>query len=206
MKRPCILMLLLVVMHATSVYAMGKQGGGTIVAFGDSLTVGIGGSGVSFPRVLQGLLDRQVVLSAVPGELTIEGARRLPGVLERVSTELLILCLGTNDFRRRIPAEQVRSNLLEMINLAQSLNVPVLLIAVPGLDTRAGRPHPIFDDLEESDTLIIDRQSLVRLNNNPLMKADLVHLNAEGYRQLAEGVAEVLQRSGWLNRREDLSR
>ena len=69
-----------------------------IVAFGDSLTSGVGARGVeSYPSLLSGILACPVVNAGVPGEDTSAGLRRLPGVLEKERPQLVILCHGGND-------------------------------------------------------------------------------------------------------------
>ena len=73
--------------------------GATIVAFGDSLTAGVGASsGADYPAQLASLTGYRVVNAGVSGETTAEGVKRLPAVLAKYSPELLILLEGGNDF------------------------------------------------------------------------------------------------------------
>ena len=59
-----------------------------IVAFGDSLTFGSGAKDhESYPRQLAQLINRDVINEGIPGELSGEGLRRLPTVLEEHQPE-----------------------------------------------------------------------------------------------------------------------
>ena len=79
-----------------------------IVAFGDSLTAGLGvQADESYPAQLQRRLDglgyHYVVINAgVSGDTTAGGLRRVPWILNS-KPELVILELGANDLLRGVP-------------------------------------------------------------------------------------------------------
>src|SRR5690554_7427177 len=71
---------------------------GTILAFGDSLTYGIGVDAEhSYPTVLSRLSQREVINAGVAGETTSQGLSRLESLLENNHYDLLILFEGGND-------------------------------------------------------------------------------------------------------------
>jgi acyl-CoA thioesterase-1 len=75
----------------------------TILAFGDSLTVGVGASyAESYPVVLTELSGRKVINAGVSGETTTQGLQRLPGLLEQHEPELVLLLEGGNDILRNL--------------------------------------------------------------------------------------------------------
>ncbi|MEM7304770.1 MAG: GDSL-type esterase/lipase family protein [Pseudomonadota bacterium] len=58
---------------------------GVILAFGDSLTVGVGASNKdSYPSVLARLGQRTVINAGVSGEVTQEGLERLPLMMDKL--------------------------------------------------------------------------------------------------------------------------
>ena len=170
--------------------------GAAILAFGDSLTAGVGGSGTSYPQRLSLLTGHEVLNAGVPGETSAEGRARLAATLSETRPGLLILCLGINDYLRRVPHETVRANLQAMLDESSAAGVPVLLLAVPVPHTRAVEPW--FAALAQPGRVRVDPHAMADVLRQPGLKADLVHPDSEGYRQVAEAVARSLRDSGAL--------
>lgn len=161
-----------------------------ILAFGDSLTSGVGGSGYSYPRYLAALTVIEILSDGVPGDTAAQGSSRFQSAITRVDPDLVIICLGINDFLRNIPADQSLRHIRSMLIFAEKNSVNVLLLAVPNPHT--GRVHDIFLEINESEYVQVDLYSLTDVWRNQLYRADLVHLNKEGYRALAENLKERL--------------
>lgn len=170
----------------------------SVLAFGDSLTAGTGADdGESYPAQLQALTDRRVINAGVPGETTAQGRERLAAALERHRPDLVLLCLGGNDFLRKLPAEATRANLAAMIERLQARRIPVALLAVPKL-TVLGGPHPMYEALGERYDVPVLTDSLNAILREPGLKADRVHPNAAGYERLAAELAAFLRTRGAL--------
>lgn len=167
-----------------------------VLAFGDSLTYGTGATAeTSYPAVLSTLIDRHVIRSGVPGEVTDAGRRRLPSVIRRHQPALVILCHGGNDILRRVPEATAEENLRAMILQAQAAGAEVLLIGVPKPGIFLS-DAPVYKRLADEFGLPYLEESLADILSSSSLKSDTIHPNAAGYRQLAEEIADLLRRAG----------
>lgn len=169
-----------------------------VLAFGDSLTYGVGaGEGGSYPQQLEDLIARRVVNSGVSGEVSADGARRLPAVLDEYNPDLLILCHGGNDLLRKLDRQQLSTNLRYMYEAADQRGIEVVMIAVPQPNLLIS-DAPLYAELAESLKLPLLEETLADLLKTPAMKSDAIHLNSSGYRRLAEAVTVLLKDEGAL--------
>jgi lysophospholipase L1-like esterase len=164
-----------------------------VLAFGDSLTQGVGTSKQqSYPSVLQQKLGIRVINRGVSGETSAQGLARLEQSLVTLRPALVILCFGGNDMLRRLPEQQMRENLARMIEMAQHYQAEVLLLGVPEPSLILS-PSPVYEELAERYQLVADLESLSELLRQPSMKSDAIHLNAKGYAALADALTEKIQ-------------
>lgn len=167
-----------------------------ILAFGDSLTRGTGAEpDQSYPAELGRLVGRRVVNAGVPGEVTGEGARRLPGVLAGVRPDLVLLCHGGNDMLRRLPNERTQANLRAMLRAVRAAGADAVLVGVPEPTFRA-RPPGFYEELARELEVPYVKGALADILRDPSLKADPIHPNAEGYRRLALAVQRALAQAG----------
>lgn len=171
---------------------------GVILAFGDSLTVGVGTTATTaYPSVLANLSGRTVFNSGVSGEVTAQGLLRLAEMIELTEPQLIILLEGGNDILRNTDHRRIKSNLAAMIETAQENQIEVVLIGVPAkniLFTVA----PFYKELADEYSLVYAEDLLINLLRNPRYKSDAIHLNQQGYRILAESIHELLLSRGAL--------
>jgi lysophospholipase L1-like esterase len=172
--------------------------GGSILAFGDSLTVGVGTAQAnSYPAVLSELSGFNVINAGISGETTASGLQRLPNELDRTSPDLLILIEGGNDILQNKSEPAIKSNLKKMIELAQSRGIPVVLIGVPKKHLFSDSA-PFYQALAEDYQLVFDGTLIASLLRSPSLKSDHVHFNTQGYRKMAESIYELLSDNGAL--------
>lgn len=171
---------------------------GIILAFGDSLTVGVGSElSKSYPSVLAQLSGRTVINAGVSGELTAQGLLRLPEVITQTNPHLLILLEGGNDILRNRDHQQIKKNLAAMIEYAQENQIDVVLVGVPNKNILL-TVAPFYNELANEYSLVYAEELLSNLLRNPHLKSDAIHLNQKGYQVFAESIYEILRSRGAL--------
>ncbi|OGU13172.1 MAG: arylesterase [Geobacteraceae bacterium GWC2_53_11] len=169
-----------------------------ILAFGDSLTAGTGaGDSESYPAQLAQLTGRKVVNAGIPGEISADGLKRLPELLEREHPSLLILCHGGNDLLAHQNHQLIADNLRAMLRIAGERGIPVLMLAVPVPDLLL-KPPPLYEELAREFQVPIEAKALPHILAKGSLKSDYIHPNAAGYRMLAEALVKLLKKSGAL--------
>ncbi len=165
-----------------------------VLAFGDSLTAGTGAEpDESYPAVLQNLIRRTVVNAGLPGELSGAGLLRLPTVVASVRPALVILCHGGNDFLQHMNPDETQQNLAHMIQFLQARNIAVVLIGVPQ-PTLLHHTAPLYGELARQYNLPYEGRILDKIIAAPSLKSDPLHPNAQGYKKMAEAIAEWIIR------------
>lgn len=200
--RPAVLLLLL---SGTSLFAAPTptpDARPRIVAFGNSLTAGLGvGTDESYPAQLQRRLDQlnyryRVINAGVSGDTTAGGVRRIAWVLSS-KPDLVILELGGNDGLRGLSLEQTKRNLNEIIRRLQQARVTVVLAGMK-LPPNYGREYTngfeaIYPALAKQYGLALIPFFLEGVAaSSTLNQADGIHPTKEGYRVIVEQILKVL--------------
>ncbi|GLQ33551.1 arylesterase [Litoribrevibacter albus] len=171
-----------------------------ILAFGDSLTEGVGtDKATAYPAVLEELTGQGVINAGISGETTTEGLERFEQTLIDYQASLVILLEGGNDILRNLPASQTKDNLARMIKIAHQHDAQVLLVAVPQKKLFSDAA-PFYLELAEEYQVPLEKSLLADLLRSPKYKSDPIHLNTAGYRKLAEGLYQRLIDEGAIDR------
>jgi lysophospholipase L1-like esterase len=169
-----------------------------VLAFGDSLTYGTGAAEEeSYPAQLERRIGRRVARAGVPGEVTAAALERLPSALDEHAPRLMLLCIGGNDFLRRLGKSQVAANIREMVKLAKARGVEVVLIGTPepGLTVR---PPELYAEIAKDARVPYEGSVIGEVLRDSDLKSDPIHPNARGYGVIAERLAALLKESGAL--------
>jgi len=169
-----------------------------ILAFGNSLTYGTGANkGESYPTILEALINRKVINAGVPGELSMQGLKRLPKLLDKYNPDLLILCHGGNDILQKEDLAEAETNIRQMIILAENRNIPVVLLGVPkpGLFLNDA---DLYNNIADNTEVTFIPNLIAKILSDASMKSDPVHPNNSGYSKMASVLADTLKNSGAL--------
>ena len=167
-----------------------------IVAFGDSLTAGLGvPAAESYPALLAVRLlaegyHYRVVNAGVSGDTTAGGLRRVDWAL-RLYPEIVILELGVNDALRGQDLSAVRINLDRLVERFQSAGARVLLAGMrlpPNYGARYGAEFlGVYKEIARRRGAALMPFFLDGVGGDPrLNQPDGVHPTAEGYRLIVD--------------------
>jgi len=173
-----------------------------IVAFGDSLTAGLGVSPEqSYPAQLQKELDAlgyryQVVNAGVSGDTSAGGLRRVSWVLTG-HPRLVILELGGNDGLRGLSLSETRSHLDAIIRRFKAAGVSILLAGMK-LPPNYGDDYTIRFEAMYRELAAIHALPLIPFflegvgGDQRLNQADGIHPTGDGYRLVVANVLKSL--------------
>lgn len=169
-------------------------------AFGDSLTEGAGGGGVTYPRQLDIRLDNNIAPSEVVnrglgGEKTTAGLERINDVLGQDNPEFILIMEGTNDVTAGRHRSTVGFNLEEMVVRSKNFGTNPILATIPsrnpGDSLQKGMPQyaetirdvAINQNIPLCDVFAI---LLARPDLESLFSDTRIHFNSTGYDVIAE--------------------
>jgi acyl-CoA thioesterase-1 len=188
--------LLVLLVHVAGSVAPARGQERVIVAFGDSLTAGLGvPAEQTYPALLGERLKREgygykVVNAGVSGDTTAGGLRRVDWAL-RLKPEIVILELGVNDALRGQSLASVRANLDQLVARFQAAGARVLLAGMrlpPNYGTRYAEDfHRLFGEVARARNTPHVPFFLEGVGAVPrLNQADGIHPTAEGYAIVVE--------------------
>jgi len=164
-----------------------------VLAFGDSLTYGYGAVSNAYPVHLEQFLNRKVINAGISGEVSAMGLKRLPQLLQRYHPQLLILCHGGNDILRKQSKIKLKSNLLQMVTLAQASGAKVLVVGVPSFSLLGAKTLLLYKEVSEEKNTLYEGAVLEKIEQDPSLKSDQIHPNAEGYKMMAIAFQKVIE-------------
>jgi acyl-CoA thioesterase I len=177
---------------------------GKIVAFGDSLTAGMGlPLSESYPAYLQKLVDAdgfhyEIVNAGVSGDTSSGGLQRIDWNLDAGDVKIVILELGANDILRGIEISLLKKNLAQIIERAQSRGAKVILAGIeaptnsgPEYREQVHRAYRELADKYKVPFIPFFLEGIV--GHDSLIQEDGTHLTKEGNRILATNVYKTLR-------------
>jgi acyl-CoA thioesterase I len=167
-----------------------------VVAFGDSLTSGVGADNISESYIahLAQSLGITIINKGVGGNTTIKALARIQAdVIDlEPQPEVAIILLGGNDFFKGIPQATTEENLKQIVDLIKKDGIKVILLGISRLH------FPDYEKMIQSIAMqknvnyvpaildgIVDAEDLMN---------DLKHPNSNGYKLMSQRIEPTLIR------------
>lgn len=162
-----------------------------IVAFGDSLVVGVGSPETEgFVRLLAEKVGQLIINEGVRGDTTADGVMRIASVFQH-NPQIVIVFLGMNDYLRKIPQEETKQNLHTLITQLQSKGIQVIFLGACG-DGCVDEYGAMYDNLANATGAVYVPHVLAGVFGNEAYMFDDIHPNRGGYAMVAEKVYKKL--------------
>ncbi len=178
--------------------------GSIVLAFGDSVTYGTGaGSGEDWPALLAGATGWHIVNAGIPGDTAAQGKERIGALLEEHRPAMVIVEMGGNDFLRGRSPKAVKEDLREILATIRRSGASAVLVAVPeasvfGAVVQRLSDAVIYEELGKEEKVAVVGGVFSGVLAQADLRADPIHPNARGYRQMANGMVAEFKRNGLL--------
>ncbi|XPF94605.1 arylesterase [Colwellia sp. RE-S-Sl-9] len=177
----------------------------SILLLGDSVSASYGmQQNEGWVHLLNTQLEQQnapykIINASISGETTTGGLSRLESILNKNKVDHLLIELGGNDGLRGFPPKLIKNNLLQMIDIAQSKNIPVSLFSIKIPPNYGPRYTKMFEDVfknvaKEKEIKLIPFFVEAVITKPGLMQDDGIHPNAKAQPLIAELVKEDLKK------------
>lgn len=179
--------------------------GAVVLAFGDSVTYGTGAArGDDYPTQLAQRSGWNVVNAGIPGDTALAAKTRIEGMLQETRPAMVIVELGGNDFLRRRAEIDVKEDLRAILRTVKKSGAVPVLVSVPQFAivlVGSLSDAAIYRELAEEENVMLVEEVFSEVLSTPSLRADRIHPNADGYRKLADDIANQLSKSGLLAQR-----
>ena len=176
--------------------------GSVVLAFGDSVTYGTGATnGEDWPTLLAGLTGWRIVNAGIPGDTAERGKERINALLEEHRPAMVMVEIGGNDFLRGRAQKAVKEDIRAIVAAVRRSGASVVLVSVPELSllaavARQPSDAAFYAELGKEEKIPVIPDVFSNTLAQPELRADAIHPNAKGYRQMAAGIFTELKKNG----------
>lgn len=165
--------------------------GDTIVAFGDSLIVGVGATpGNDFISRTSRTIGIPIGNAGLSGDTTRAALSRIDEVLIQ-KPHVVLISLGGNDALKKIPKEETEQNLVTIVQRFQAEGAVTIVLGVRG--GLLGDPYEsMYERVARQTGSILVPDILDGLFGDARYMSDAVHPNDAGYERITSRVAPVV--------------
>ena len=168
-----------------------------ICCFGDSLVYGVGASTLdeSYPRVLEEIIGTSVDSWGTPGDTTEQALAKCESFKDE-KFGVVVVTIGGNDIIKRVRWEKTQHNLKGIFKKIQETGAVVVFTGVTGPLNPTRNKH--YKKICKGEGVLFIPEILDGILSDPALKADEVHPNSDGYRIMAQRVADAIRNAGLL--------
>lgn len=187
MKKYILIGVLLATVMTAGLHAQAAIPNPTIVAFGDSLVVGVGAtSGNDFVSILSRRLGRTIFNAGRSGDTTATALARLETDVINLDPNITIILLGGNDILRGIPYAQTINNMHSIIQRLQAGGSTVIILGLYTNTTFNIDYNTGFRNLAAETGATYVPNVLSGVIDNAQNMSDALHPNDRGYVIIAD--------------------
>lgn len=167
--------------------------GTNIIAFGDSLTKGVGATpGNDYVSVLSRSLNVPIINAGRAGDTTATALSRLEQDVLENDPKVAVILLGGNDTLARVPKETAFKNLEEIVRKIKERGSAVILVGISGGIFGRGYGGE-YERLADEENLWFVPNVLNGILSDDELMYDRIHPNDKGYAIMAERIRPVLE-------------
>ncbi len=168
-----------------------------IVAFGDSLTAGVGvPKDQNYPAQLSTMLGIDVINAGVSGERSPDAARRIGSVLSRYKPDIVLIEIGFDDLRTGRKRTMIADNLAKIVDRVKKAGATPVVIGVPDLDLvelMISSDIDLYEKVARAHGARYISDVFGPVLRDEDLKSDFSRPNAKGYRKAAQTIYHSLQ-------------
>ncbi|MBN2467739.1 MAG: arylesterase [Deltaproteobacteria bacterium] len=167
--------------------------GENIICFGDSLTYGTGATeGMDYPSQLSVMISQSIINAGVPGDTTSTALARVEDDLLCKSPRIVLITLGGNDLKNRIPRDLAFRNLRTIVTRIQENGALVIVggVDIPFYGRGFGKAYKQL--CKETGSVLVPN-ILKGIMGNAKFMSDPIHPNNDGYTLMAEKFCEAIK-------------
>ena len=178
--------------------------GSSVLVLGDSISAGYGlDPAQAWPAHLAQSTGWNVINGGVSGDTAEQGLARLAFLLESHRPTAVIIELGGNDMLRRLPEQETRARLSEIIAQVRAASARPILMAVPKPSVAGAAFGSLSDadfyaEVAKKESVVLLPDVISEVLSESQYKLDQLHPNAEGSRVLADRATAALKKGGLL--------
>lgn len=160
----------------------------TVVAFGDSLTAGVGATDENdYVSRLSRRLDSPVINAGVSGDTTADGLARLDSDVLSRNPDIVIVFLGGNDILQNVDESVTVENLTEIVEQIQAQDAAVIIVG-SYRDTFISQLDSMYQQIAISTGAEFVPGALNGILGRDDLLSDAVHPNNAGYKIVTDRI------------------